>query len=137
MALELRDRGEAVLLLDRGEVSGGTTGLGEGNVLKADTPHGHAVWHELAERFPDAVRLRQKGSLTVGEDATRFEGEVIVDPHEIEPLLRPGLPPAVFVAEDLQVDPRGTARAMAAEVPVRTGAEVVTRGGGRRRPGRR
>ena len=37
---------------DRGELSGGTTGLGEGNVLLADAPGGHAVWHELAARFP-------------------------------------------------------------------------------------
>ena len=30
---ELARRGVAVTLVDRGEVSGGTTGLGEGNVL--------------------------------------------------------------------------------------------------------
>ncbi len=42
----------------------------------------------------------------------------------MEPALRPGLV-GVYVAEDLQVDPRATARAMAAEVPTRTHAEVV------------
>ena len=130
-----------MLLLDRGEVCSGTTGLGEGNVLAADAPGGHAVWHELAERFPEAVKLREKGSLTVfpepaspagtgvtdgaGELAAAVGGEVVEDPAAIEPALRPGLPPAVLVAQDLQVDPRATVRAMAAEVPVRTGAEVV------------
>ena len=135
VALALRDAGAEVLLLDRGEVCSGTTGLGEGNVLAADAPGGHAVWHELAERFPDAVELRAKGSLTVFDqagDAGRARtlaaavgGEIVEDPAALEPALRPGLPPAVLVAQDLQVDPRATVRAMAAEVPVRTGAEVV------------
>ncbi len=131
----MHDAGTDVLLLDRGEVSDGTTGLGEGNVLMADAPHGHAAWHALAERFPNAVKLRQKGSLTIYPNpqptlpkvpGTLLPWETIVeDPHTIEPELRPGLPPAVLVAEDLQVDPRSTARALAAEVPTRTGAEVV------------
>jgi glycine/D-amino acid oxidase-like deaminating enzyme len=115
-----------VLLLDRGEVSGGTTGLGEGNVLKVDAPGGHAEWHLLAERFPEAVNLREKGSLTVFEGAPdpALEGEVVAEARDLEPALAPGLS-GVFVAEDLQVDPRATVRAMAAEVPTRTGAEVV------------
>ncbi|MEJ7893439.1 MAG: FAD-dependent oxidoreductase [Solirubrobacteraceae bacterium] len=130
-ALALHDAGVDVLLLDRGEVSGATTGLGEGNVLRVDAPDGHAAWHDLADRFPEAVKLRAKGSLTVfrgdgaAELAARVGGEVVPDPHTIEPALVPGLPPAVLVTADLQVDPRATARAMAAEVPVRTGAEVV------------
>ncbi len=63
------DAGVDVLLLDRGEVSSGTTGLGEGNVLRADAPGGRARWCVLAARFPEAVRLRAKGSLTI------YEGE--------------------------------------------------------------
>ena len=52
-----------VLLLDRGAVSGGTTGLGEGNVLVCDKPPGperelallgRELWVELGERFPAA-----------------------------------------------------------------------------------
>lgn len=125
-----------VLLLDRAGVAEGTTGLGEGNVLRVDAPAGIAAWHALAARFPEAVRLRAKGSLTVfrgdgaAELAARVGGEVVDDPRTVEPALRPGLPPAVRVAGDLQVDPRATARAMAAEVAVRTGAEVVRAGPG-------
>ncbi len=120
-----------MLLLDRGEVGSGTTGLGEGNVLRVDAPDGHAAWHELAGRFPAAVALRAKGSLTLfagdgARDLARaVDGDVVEDPHRLEPALRPGLAPAVLVAADLQVDPRATTRAMAACVPVRTGAEVV------------
>jgi glycine/D-amino acid oxidase-like deaminating enzyme len=113
-----------VLLLDRGAVSSGTTGLGEGNVL---TPEGRAVWLELAARFPEAVQVRAKGSLTIYEAHPPDPppgGERVDEPHRIEPALRPGFV-GVYVAEDLQVDPRATAQAMAAEVPTRTGAEVT------------
>ena len=60
-----------VLLLDRGAVSGGTTGVGEGNVLVCDKPPGperelalmgRDLWVELGERFPDA-RVTRKGAL--------------------------------------------------------------------------
>jgi glycine/D-amino acid oxidase-like deaminating enzyme len=99
-------------------------------VLRVDAPDGHAAWHALAARFPEAVKLREKGSLTLFEGdgaaalAAAVGGEVVADPGEIEPALAPGLT-AVLVREDLQVDPRATTQAMAAEVPVRTGAEVV------------
>ena len=116
-ALELQDRGARVLLLDRGEVAMGTTGLGEGNVLAADKPPGpelelaragRAVWHELAARFPAAVKLRAKGALVLFEDdgAAAFAAGLGADAEVVD-------------------DPRATAQAMAAEVPVRTGAEVV------------
>jgi D-hydroxyproline dehydrogenase subunit beta len=49
---------------------------------------------------------------------------LLQDAQSIEPALRPGLV-GVYAAEDLQVDPRATARAMGAAVPHRTGAEVV------------
>jgi glycine/D-amino acid oxidase-like deaminating enzyme len=124
LALALQDAGIEVLLLDRGEVSGATTGLGEGNVLRADAPEGHAVWLELAARFPEAVNLRAKGSLTVYEGEPTADGERVDEPHLIEPELRPGLV-GVYVEEDLQVDPRATAQAMAAEVPSRVHVEVV------------
>jgi glycine/D-amino acid oxidase-like deaminating enzyme len=113
-----------VLLLDRGEVSGATTGLGEGNVLRADAPDGHAVWLELAARFPEAVNLRAKGSLTLYEGEPTLPGERVDDPHLMEPALRPGFT-GIYVEEDMQVDPRATAQAMAAVVPTRTHADVV------------
>jgi glycine/D-amino acid oxidase-like deaminating enzyme len=94
---------------------------------------GRDVWDELAERFPEAVKLRAKGSLVLfdGEGAPAFaarlghDAQVVDDPVELEPALHSGLPPAVFVARDAQVDPRATARAMAAEVRVREGADVA------------
>ena len=63
VARELAVRGVAVMLLDRGAVSSGTTGLGEGNVLVCDKPPGperdlavlgRDVWTELGARFPEA-----------------------------------------------------------------------------------
>jgi D-hydroxyproline dehydrogenase subunit beta len=138
---ELHRRGIDVLLLDRGEVAMETTGLGEGNVLISDKPHGpelelaragRQMWHELAARFPDAVKLRAKGALVLYEDdgarahAERLgdDAEFVAEPAEIEPALAPGLE-AVLVGGDLQVDPRATAQALAAGVPARTGAKVV------------
>jgi glycine/D-amino acid oxidase-like deaminating enzyme len=138
---ELQRRGIDVLLLDRGEVAMETTGLGEGNVLisdKADGPElelarlGRQMWHELAQRFPDAVKLREKGALVLYEDngaaehAARLgsDAEHVADPQALEPALAPGLE-GVLVPGDLQVDPRATAKALAAGVPTRTGAKVV------------
>jgi glycine/D-amino acid oxidase-like deaminating enzyme len=123
-------------------VSSGTTGLGEGNVLVADKAPGpelelaragHHAWDLLAERFPAAVKLRRKGALVLFEDegapgfAARLGGdaEVVEEPRRLEPALRAGLPPAVFVACDAQVDPASTVRAIAAEVPLREHATVV------------
>jgi glycine/D-amino acid oxidase-like deaminating enzyme len=92
-----------------------------------------ASWDALAERFPDAVKIRRKGALVLFEDdgAPEFAGrlgadaEVVGDPRALEPALAPGLPPAVLVAGDAQVDPRATVRAMAAEVAVREHAAVA------------
>ena len=141
VANELHHRGIDVLLLDRGEVSMETTGLGEGNVLVCDKPPGperelaaagRVVWRDLAERFPDEVKLRAKGALVLygNEDAasahaaTLAEAEVVPNAKVIEPALAEGVW-GVLVPGDLQVDPRATARALAAEVPVRTHAKVV------------
>lgn len=138
-AFWLNHAGSRVLLLERenrlvpgtggrgSRVVPGTTGVGEGNVLVADAPGGHAVWHELAERFPGAVKLRAKGSLTVGHDLAGVPGQHVAEARELEPALRPGFE-GVYAEGDLQVDPRGTARALAAAVPHRTGAEVVEAG---------
>lgn len=61
-AFELQRRGVDVLLLDRGEVSSGSTGLGEGNVLCSDkdvgpelalTIAGLRMYDEIEERVGD------------------------------------------------------------------------------------
>ena len=140
VAFELRERGIDVVLVDRGEVATQTTGLGEGNVLVSDKRPGperdlaiagRALWHELAERYPDAVKLRPKGALVLFEDggaaaahaATLDEASLVDDPRSIEPELADGLH-AVLVPGDLQVDPRATARAMAEGIELRRGRVV-------------
>lgn len=121
----LQERGLEVLLLDRGPVSGGSTGLGEGNVLVCDklpgperdlAALGRELWAELGERFP-AARVTRKGALLLGHE----EG---TDGGELEPALAPGVR-ALAEPGDLQVDAAGLTRALAAEVPVRAGVEVA------------
>jgi glycine/D-amino acid oxidase-like deaminating enzyme len=67
----LAARGASVLVLEAGEVAGGSTGRGEGNVLVCDKPpgperdlalRGRALWERLGEEFP-AARVTRKGAL--------------------------------------------------------------------------
>jgi D-hydroxyproline dehydrogenase subunit beta len=122
----LQERGLDVLLLDRGEVSGGTTGVGEGNVLVCDKPPGaerelallgRELWVELGERFP-AARVTRKGALLLDHP----DGS---DGGSLEPALAPGVR-VLHEPEDLQVDPGAFTRAMAAELNVREGAAVTS-----------
>ena len=115
-----------VLLLDRGMVAGATTGVGEGNVLVCDKRPGperelaligRDLWLELGERFP-AARVTRKGALLLDHP----DGAPGPD-------LEPALAPAVQVLrepDDLQVDPVGFTRALAAQLPVRQGAAVTS-----------
>jgi NADPH-dependent 2,4-dienoyl-CoA reductase/sulfur reductase-like enzyme len=73
-AWELHARGVDVALVDRGEVSGATTGLGEGNVLCSDkgvgpelelTLAGLGLYDELEALLGDRARIRRKGALVV------------------------------------------------------------------------
>ena len=124
-AFFLQELGHEVLLLDRGAVSGGSTGLGEGNVLVSDKHAGperdlallgRELWLELGERFP-AARVTQKGALLLGHpDGT--------DVSELEPALASDVR-ALYEERDLQVDPTALARALAEEVPTREGVEVT------------
>ncbi len=125
-AFFLHERGMEVLLLDRGAVSGGTTGLGEGNVLVCDKPPGperelallgRDLWVELGERFP-AARVARKGALLLDHP----DG---ADAAQLEPALAPGVR-VLHEPEDLQVDPSGLTRALAAELRVREGTAVVS-----------
>ena len=149
VARELAVRGVAVTLLDRGEVSGGTTGLGEGNVLLSDKEAGPelelaraglGLYAELEERMPDAARIRRKGALIVHPDEATWRAEPArlerlgVPEAELlgadavraaEPALTGELCGASFFPGDLQCDPRRIARALAAEAAA-AGAEVLT-----------
>jgi D-hydroxyproline dehydrogenase subunit beta len=147
-AAELHRRGVDVALLDRGEVSGATTGLGEGNVLCSDkeagpeldlTIAGLRVYDEIEERFGDEARIRRKGALIVHHDPATWAREparlerlgiearlVAADEvRAIEPQLTGAIAGASYFPRDLQVAPRAIARAIARELPrVHTGVNV-------------
>ncbi len=150
-ARALARRGVEVELIDAGEVSGGTTGLGEGNVLCADKDAGpeldlavlgRAAYDEIEAAYGERAGIRRKGALIVH----RTEAGLAAEPDRIErlraggvecELLEPGqaraLEPALgqvlgatWVPGDLQCDPRATARAMAEEpgITIRTHTRV-------------
>jgi glycine/D-amino acid oxidase-like deaminating enzyme len=150
-AWELHARGVDVALLDRGEVSGATTGLGEGNVLCCDkepgpeldlTLAGLDVYDEIEERFGGEARIRRKGALVVhraqetwAREAVRVErlcaagahGRLVEvgDLRAMEPQLTGDVAGASFFPADLQCAPRAIARALAGGLPrVHTGVEV-------------
>jgi glycine/D-amino acid oxidase-like deaminating enzyme len=150
-AYELAKRRVSVQLLDRGEVSGGTTGLGEGNALCSDKDAGPELdlavagmplFDELEELAGEAARIRRKGALIVhpqeetwaaeparaarlgaaGVEAQLLDrGEVL----ELEPRLTGEIHGALYVPSDLQCDPRAIARRLAAAAEEQ-GAEVRT-----------
>ena len=147
-AWELHERGVDVALLDRGEVSGATTGLGEGNVLCSDkdagpeldlTVAGLRAYDELEERCGEEARIRRKGALIVHRDPATWAAEParlrrlgiearLVEAAEaraMEPELTGAIEGASFFPRDLQCAPRAIARALARELPrVQTGVEV-------------
>jgi D-hydroxyproline dehydrogenase subunit beta len=151
-AWELAARGVDVALLDRGDVAGATTGLGEGNVLCSDkdvgpelelTIAGLAVYDELEERLGEAARIRRKGALVVHPLAETWdaeparlervraagvEGRLVeaAEVPELEPRLTGALRGASFFPRDVQCDPRAIARGLAGELArVETGVEVT------------
>jgi glycine/D-amino acid oxidase-like deaminating enzyme len=129
----------SVHLVDRGEVSGGTTGLGEGNVLCCDKrPGGElglaqlglALYDELEELLGDEAGIRRKGALVVHTGPESWASEVgriealraagveceLVDPEELhaaEPELRGELLGGSSFPRDLQCAPRAIARGLA------------------------
>jgi D-hydroxyproline dehydrogenase subunit beta len=150
-AWELHARGVDVALLDRGEVSGATTGLGEGNVLSSDkevgpelelTLAGLRVYDELEDHVGAPARIRRKGALIVHRGQETWAGEAarvqrlvaagaqgrLLDAAEVrtmEPELTGSLAGASFFPGDLQCAPRAIARALADALPrVHTGVEV-------------
>jgi glycine/D-amino acid oxidase-like deaminating enzyme len=148
-AWELHARGVDVALLDRGEVSHGTTGLGEGNVLCCDTDPGPElvltvaamdVYDELEERLGEVARIRRKGALVVHRDPATWAAEPervrrlgvdmrLVEAGELramEPELTGAVEGASFFPRDLQCAPRAIARALAQDLPrVHTGTEAL------------
>ena len=100
-AWELHARGVDVALLDRGEVSGATTGLGEGNVLCCDkevgpelelTLAGLRVYDELEAVLGEQARIRRKGALV----AHRSDATWANEPQRVERLRAAGVQGAVI-----------------------------------------
>ncbi len=137
-----------VIIVDRGPVSGGTTGAGEGNLLVSDKEPGPELdlallsgrlWAQLAEGIGEFVEYEAKGGLVVASTPggltalERFAEEqraagVVVEPvgsdglYVLEPHLAPGLPGGVYYPQDCQVMP-----ALAAAHLVRvSGARLFT-----------
>ncbi|MFF5533076.1 NAD(P)/FAD-dependent oxidoreductase [Streptomyces cinerochromogenes] len=120
-----------VRLVDRGPVSGGTTGAGEGNLLVSDKEPGpelelallsSRLWAELAREHGAAIEYEPKGGLVVAStppalDALRdfAAGQraagvtaVPVDGGrlaELEPHVAPGMAGGVHYPQDAQVMP--------------------------------
>ncbi|MGW6888509.1 NAD(P)/FAD-dependent oxidoreductase [Streptomyces chartreusis] len=130
-ALYAARAGLDVILVDRGPVSGGTTGAGEGNLLVSDKEPGPELdlallsgrlWGELAAEFGAAVEYEAKGGVVVASspdglaalerfaDGQRVAG-VVAEPvagdalYALEPHLAPGLPGGVHYPQDCQVMP--------------------------------
>jgi glycine/D-amino acid oxidase-like deaminating enzyme len=150
-ARELAVRGVRVALLDRGEIAGGTTGLGEGNVLASDkergpeldlTRAGLGLYDELDTRLGREARIRRKGALIVHPEPDTWEAEParverllaeglrcrLLDPagvRDLEPELTGSLHGASFFPDDLQCAPRAITRALVREARA-AGAAVRT-----------
>ncbi len=137
---ELTKRGVPVTLVDRGEVSSGTTGLGEGNALCSDKDEGPELslavagmplFDEIEELVGEPARIRRKGALIVHPDEATWAGEPARaerllaagvnasllsadEVRELEPNLTGEIHGALYVPDDLQCDPRAIAEALAA-----------------------
>lgn len=150
-AFELTRLGEQVTLLDQGDVSTGSTGLGEGNVLCGDkeagpelelTIAGLKVYDELEQTLGPVARIRRKGSLIVHPDpetwalepervarlaAAGVPAELISASglRELEPELTGPVFGASYFVGDLQCDPRAITRELAARAQA-DGCQVRT-----------
>jgi D-hydroxyproline dehydrogenase subunit beta len=150
-ALELARRGASVCLVDRGAVSSGTTGLGEGNVLCCDkrpgvelglAVRGLALFAEIDQLLGEEAGIRRKGALVVHLMASGWEAEAerveglraagvrcsllsSDEVRDVEPSLRGPLLGASFFPDDLQCAPRAIARGLAREA-ARLGVVVKT-----------
>ncbi|MFI6406889.1 NAD(P)/FAD-dependent oxidoreductase [Streptomyces sp. NPDC050548] len=147
-ALYAARAGLDVVIVDRGPVSGGTTGAGEGNLLVSDKEPGPELdlallsarlWTQLAEELGEFIEYEAKGGLVVAATPSgltaleRFAGEqrtagVVAEPvdaqalYDLEPRLAPDLPGGVHYPQDRQVMP-----ALAAAHLVRaSGARLLT-----------
>ncbi|GAA1425520.1 FAD-dependent oxidoreductase [Streptomyces thermospinosisporus] len=147
-ALYAARAGLDVIVVDRGQVAGGTTGAGEGNLLVSDKTPGPELdlallslrlWGELAEELGKEIEYDPKGGLVVaempealdslerlaaGQRAAGVRAEPVTADRltDLEPHLAPGLAGGVHYPQDAQVMP-----ALAAAHLLRTsGARLLT-----------
>jgi D-hydroxyproline dehydrogenase subunit beta len=134
-AYELAVAGLSVTVVDRGNLTSGTTASGEGNILVSDKVPGAELelakvsvqrWAELAEEITetlgDDIEFEPKGGVVVAADDAEAEGlrdlarrqrnagltadEVTGDDlHALEPHLAPDLALGVHYPQDAQVQP--------------------------------
>jgi D-hydroxyproline dehydrogenase subunit beta len=140
-AYELASRGASVCLVDRGPVSGGTTGLGEGNVLCCDKRPGPelalavpglAMFSQIEELLGEQAEIRRKGALVVHSSESSWAAEAgrlsalraagvscslmsASEVRDVEPSLSGPLLGASWFPDDLQCAPRAIARGLARE----------------------
>jgi glycine/D-amino acid oxidase-like deaminating enzyme len=144
-ALSLTNAGLNVLVIDRGSVSSGTTGAGEGNILVSDKDPGpeltlalrsRDLWFEMQEDVGDYFELEAKGGVVVArrDDSALMklasdqrehgvDAQVVgaSELHNLEPYLHPEFHSGVFYPQDAQCQPM-----LAAAHVIRT---VISRGG--------
>ena len=128
-ALSLTNAGLKVLVIDRGAVSSGTTGAGEGNILVSDKDPGpeltlalksRDLWFEMQDDVGDSFELEAKGGVVVARrDDTQLmklaseqsKHGVIIQKldhaglHDVEPYLHPELSSGVLYPQDAQCQP--------------------------------
>jgi glycine/D-amino acid oxidase-like deaminating enzyme len=149
-AWECARGGLKVLLLERHQIGGGTTGAGMGHIVVMDdseaqfalTSYSRRLWNELAESLPSEVEYDPCGTLWVAADQEEMaevkrkqayysERGVKVEVldstalQSAEPNLRPGLAGGLVVAEDAVVYPP-CAASFFVERARKLGAEVRT-----------
>jgi len=151
-AFELALAGLRVLVLDRGNLTSGTTASGEGNVLVSDKPPGPELdlarasvtrWADYATQLSEGFEYEPKGGLVIAsDDASRAPLADLVSRHRdigvtaqlldsaglraVEPHLAHDLDLGALYPDDAQVQPVLASSALLAEAR-RLGAEV--RGG--------
>lgn len=145
VALSLTNAGFRVLVIDRGAVSSGTTGAGEGNILVSDKDPGpelalalrsRDLWFEMQDDVGDTFELEAKGGVVVARSddgplmnlasEQSHHGVTIqkldhTSLHELEPYLDQRYQSGVFYPQDSQCQPM-----LAAAHVIRT---VMQRGG--------